>query len=219
MGSFRIPIVAAGGLESMFVSMPDPVKAFAREGFDLLAGLDDTRFTAFASLIKEEIGSSVQIDPEALREKLGISARKARTLSMIASIAAVVVTSSDSSEKAIDAAQAAGVLPPESAAAFDRLVEELRPQEEALRESIRSSELASEVLPSFLDIDTTVDLRLGFDREKVNASIPIVAAHLRTDARDSHVWFQMQKRDVVRLISEFEKLLRQLEEAERWAAR
>jgi hypothetical protein len=219
VGSFRIPIMAPDGLESVFVSMPDPVKSFAREGFALLSELNESRFSTFVSLIKEEIGSPAQPELEALREKLGLNTRKAGTLSMIAAFATVVVTSGESSEKAVQAAEGAGVLPAGSAAAFDRLVQELRPQEAAFRESIKSSELASEILPSFDEIDTTVDLRLGFDREKVSASIPIIVAHLKTDARESHVWFQMQKRDIVRLISQFEKLLKQLEEAERWAAR
>lgn len=219
MGTFRIPVTAAESLENLFLEMPETVRVFAREGFGALANLNEEDLGKLATLIPEKFATSAGPDVEELRERLRLPARKANALAIVAAFATAAVTSGEDPSKAIAVGLETKILTPEASVAFQRLIELLKPQGPLIKETIKSQELASEVLPSFERLSTALDLRLRFEGGKIGATVPVVVVHLSTDSRDSQVWFQLQKQDLVHLIAQCEKLLREVEEAERWASR
>jgi hypothetical protein len=194
------------------------VKTFAREGFTALANLSEEDLRELAKLIPEKFATSAGPDVEELKERLRLPARKASALAIVAAFATAAVTSGEDPSKAIAVGLEARILSADASIAFQRLIEQLKPQGPLIKETIKSQELASEVLPSFERLSTALDLRFRFEGGKISATVPVVVAHLRTDSRESQAWFQLQKQDLVHLLAQFEKLLREIDEAERWAS-
>lgn len=219
MGSFRIALSDVDRAEALFTSMPDHLKSFARQGLSVIASLNQAQFATFVELVQLNFLSSSDDDTEEMRQKLSLSERQASAATLVGALAIGLVTSGEDTERSIEVATTAQVVTPETAGLFRSLMEALQPQKQTLSETIQSAELASETLPSFNGLDLTLDLRLGFEGSAIKGAVPVVLAHLRTDVRDARVFFQIQKRDIVGLISQLEKILRQVEEAEKWAIR
>jgi hypothetical protein len=219
MGTFRIPIHEGDGIHELLSDMPENVKAFAREGFELLPSFEGERFANLVAYLKDGFILRPQPDVDELKETFGFNGRQAGVFVVVLAIITVVITTDENTAKNVETLKEAFNLSGETLDVFTRLIDALQSQKTKLKKTLKESEIASEILPAFSDLHTTVDLRLGFEQGNVKSSVPVVVAYLTTDDRNSRVWFQMQKRDVTRLMSLFEKLLKQIDEVERWATR
>jgi hypothetical protein len=73
-------------------------------------------------------------------------------------------------------------------------------------------------LPSLVDFETAVDVRLRFEKGQIKAGVPVVLVHIDTDATHEELWFQMTKAQAERLCTSLNDLLKDLEKAERVAS-
>jgi hypothetical protein len=79
---------------------------------------------------------------------------------------------------------------------------------------LASAELAGSVLPSFMSLDTSLDVRMKFADGKLLTAAPVVVAYLDTDANGEEIWFQMTKGDIEGLVKQFNVILSDIKAAE-----
>jgi hypothetical protein len=216
MGSFRIPLGSAP-IESIFDSIPSGMKAHLRAGFTVLSRLSTDSIAKLAAHLGSGIESLRQAEIEDLANVIGITISESQELTATLGFALAAVTSEIDAKMFTTAASRAGVLSEDSIPGFFRLLAALEPQKAAIRRSMRNQRITSEILPAYEDIELTVDLRLGFEKGVVDVAVPVVIGYLTTDDRDSRLWFQLGKSQLIELISKLEKIRTQLELAEKWS--
>lgn len=88
----------------------------------------------------------------------------------------------------------------------------------SLTDTNKQNRLVHTLLPSFAAFHTVVDLRPSFteDGTAIKFTVPVIIAHIVNDSTDD-VWLQMSKKQVERLISDMQDVLRKLEVLERWS--
>jgi hypothetical protein len=218
MGTLHISL-GPQSVEGVIGGLPSEARAFVRSGFAVLSRLSPDELSALVGHLKVKGGYELfqRSDRRELARSLGITLQETSELAAAAGLVFAAVTSEVDTNEFANSAVRADLLPADAESAFRRLVERLEPEKATIRQSMMAERIATELLPAFDDFDTTIDVRLSFEKDSVEAAIPVVIAYVTTDDRESRIWFQMQKRQVTELISKLEKVRAQLELAENWA--
>jgi hypothetical protein len=207
-------------LEEAFAEMPEGVKSFLREGFAVFSRLPEKSFTDVLAVVLDSIQSGSGVGENELASRLGLGREDARVLlASMTLLSTIIATREETAEQLVRLAANSKLIESnyvDSAITFFRAVVADR---SSVKRSMERSSVASEVLPSLLDFETTVDLRLEFERGRVNESLPIALVHLDTDAQGGEVWLQLNKMQVEKIIKDLQETLRKMEEAERWASK
>jgi hypothetical protein len=82
--------------------------------------------------------------------------------------------------------------------------------------AFRKVAIGPRVLLSLMDFETTVDIRMDFEKEQIGLAVPVVLAHIDTDAAHVELWFQMSKTQVEKMYEDLKKVLARIEQAENW---
>lgn len=219
MGTFNVRVPSRGTLEGVFADIPQGIKGFLRDGFNLLTKLHENDITEVFGVVAESIQLGYGVGETGLASKIGITDSEARAVLASASLFASILSTRDvTAEEFVRAAIQAQVLEDthkDSALAFCKLVVR---QRASLKEAIEQAGLADVVLPSLSTFETTVDLRLNVDKGKIVATVPVALIHLDTDAQGQEIWVQLTKRQVAKILAELQEALQTMEEAERWAS-
>jgi hypothetical protein len=85
--------------------------------------------------------------------------------------------------------------------------------------AIRRATLIDQTLPSFYDMDVTVDIRLGFEEGRVELAVPVAVIHLDTDADRQEIWFQASRQQLILIKDDIEAAIKKMDAAEAWGAR
>ena len=220
MGTFRVRLPSSGAIESDFERMPAPVRSFVRDGFDILARVPEKSFDDLRTAVIESVHSGSAIKEGDLPTRLGVSAEDTRVLLGSMSLIASMVSAREiTADEFVISAVNVKLIGPQNKQAAHSFISAILRDRTALKRSIEQSSAASEVLPSLLDFEVTVDLRLAFEKNAVRDSIPVALVHIDTDAMSEELWFQANKRQLERLIKELEDAVQKMEQAEKWARR
>jgi hypothetical protein len=220
MGSFHLHIPSRGTLADIFSDFPAGAKAFLKEGFAILAKLSERAIEDVSGIVIESIQSGYGVGEVELVTKTGISKEEAKPLLAVTSLIASMLSSREEGpEDLLRGATDAGILESKHQQAALRFSESVVRNRGLLKQVMELSRLAGGVLPSLTDFETTVDVRLGFEKARVGVSVPLAIVHLDTDAQGQEVWFQLTKKQVQRIIDDMQTTLRRMEEGEKWAER
>jgi hypothetical protein len=198
--------------------MPSGLKEVVRRGFGQLVSYPpDAQQQLIAEATKSLEGGHAP-DLAALAARLGRSASEVGDALSALTIAIIGMSSAERTatqltDELVEAELFDG--PQDAAVALAERIVQDRP---AVQTSLKRGETARAVLPSLVDVETTVDIRLAFDKERVVDAIPVVVVHIDTDAVHEELWFQMTKLQVEHLITDLQHVLKLVAEAERISA-
>jgi len=190
-----------------------------RQGLSVLSRLFPRYSEAVLSIPVETLISRTQPEPGEIASKLGLTVSDATNL--IGALSFLALVSSTSAEEPI-ATTVAALLETQFITETERqAVESVLTHFQAERTKVtgafRKAAVSSRVLPSLVDFELSVDIRVDFEKEQIALAVPIIVAHLDTDAAHEELWFQMSKTQVERLSEDLRKVLGRLDQAEKWA--
>jgi hypothetical protein len=89
-----------------------------------------------------------------------------------------------------------------------------------IAEITKQNRLVHALLPSLASFRTVIDLRPSFtdDGNSIAFSVPVIVGHIVNDSTED-VWIQMSKKQVERLISDLQDVLRRVDVLEQWAGK
>jgi len=167
----------------------------------------------------KETTTSMDVDPVRFASDVDIPVNQAQLLvPVLPTIIALVVARSENAEDFARGLCAAGLSEPEGDGIVVELLRPIIASRSVLRRAIQESHLADTILPSFMGLSVTIDVRLSFEDTAVDLAVPVAVIFLKTDIRDVDLTFQAKISDVRRLISGLTEALQQLEKAQSWAA-
>jgi hypothetical protein len=218
MGSFQLHFPSRGTAQEVFADMPGEIRRYIRDGFGVLSKLPEQKFEEIRRVTLDAVEAGGSVGEADLAARLDISRTDARSLLAATSLFATFILSRD--EKLVQlvaSAVEAKLIGPDDAPVALVFYEAVERDRAKLKEAVERSRFSSSVLPSLLEFEATVDLRLGFDKGRLDFATPIALVHLDTDAQGQEVWLQLTKRQVERVAKELQDVLRKMEEAEKWA--
>lgn len=216
MGTFRIPITSSIPLIEVFGEMPVGFKTFVREGFSLLARVPQEAFPRLRDLALAFAESPLQIDEQGIASQLHLPASDIpRIITAASFLVALVGVRTEEPAQVLDALIQAGVLTEDWRPGTLRFYSYLLPEQARVQQSRKLSSLASQGLPSLTSFDTTIDVRLGFREKAVADSVPVIIVHIDTDS-EPEIWFQMQRKDLEKLVDKLNETLSRVKEAAEW---
>jgi len=218
MSSFHIPINSLGSSQELFAGMPQSIKAYISEGFQVLSKIPRDKWDEIRRVTLESVETGSGVGDKDLSSRLDISINEARSVITAASLFATLLLRRD--EKAapiVAAAVEAKVVRAEDSAAVIAFYEIIDRDRAIFKDAIEGSEVSNEVLPSLLEFESTVDLRLRFEKGRLSFAAPIALIHLDTDAQGQEVWLQLRKKQVERIVRDLQEVLHRMDEVEKWA--
>lgn len=217
MGSFRFPVPSSIAISEAFKDIPPSLKAYMKDGFTVLSKLPADQLTMVSSIALDAVRTPFKVDIDDLAKHLAISKDEAGALLSAVSLLTVFVSGrKDKPEDLVEAAVQANLVPETSRQATLDFSRTLAVQRETLKQDIEKARIAGRVLPSLVDFEVAVDLRFGSSSGRQDLAVPVVVAHIDTDVAHHELWFQMQRADVEKLITDLQKTLKNVSEAEKW---
>jgi hypothetical protein len=219
--AFTFRVRTGEDLDVVFRDIPPEVKIFLKRGFTLLTTIPQEKYsdliaTAAANLDASHLAPKLTAE---IASSLSITGTDAVALLALASlIVSVLAQRQDTPEDFVEAARKAGILEPgavQASLGFARLVQTDRGP---LALTIERARIGVAVLPSFQQLTTTTDVRLGFKKGRSDLAVPVVIAALATDST-KNLWFQLTKGQLEQLIARLQEAKGELEAAERWIQR
>jgi hypothetical protein len=215
--SFRLP---AGAIPSeVFKDIPKGARTFLRRGFVVLNRVFPKYSEALLSLPADLLATNAQRDPADIASRLGIPVEDARNLLGTMSFLALIASSAEPEplSKTTAALVEAELLEATGKQPAEAVLAHFQQERTKVGSAFRKTTLSSRLLPSLTSLDFVVDVRVDFDREEVGVAVPVVLAHLDTDAVHQELWFQMSRPQVENVLEDLKKVLSRLEQAEKWA--
>ena len=218
MGSFRLPSLSSFPLEQTLAEISDPAKGFLRAGFKVIAGLSQSKAEMLAKMTMEHIDSLEELNTDQLATDVGLPADETGlALSAISLIIALISSRRETPEKLTAELVKANLLRESEAASVSVFLGVLARKQAEIIKTIGLSRLAEERLPAFQEFSASIDVRLSFKQDRIEAVVPVLIVHLATDLSSERLFFQMKRSDVIRLAEQLKTLASRLEQAETWA--
>jgi hypothetical protein len=217
MGSYRVNISSsARPLADGMRELSARFKADLRVGFAALSTLPNVQYHQLLSMVTDSIGGVAGIKPEEAKA-LGTTPDEAAALFSAATYMTVTLTWRDvTAAEFVKTGVSAALIRETDADGLIAFAELVVVQRVGLREILTRARLSSVVLPVLTNFDVTVDVRLGFEDGRVAAALPVVLVHLDSDAEGQEIWFQVNRRQLERLVGDLTTALKEVEIAERW---
>jgi hypothetical protein len=207
-------------LENAFTDPPNfqGMVKYLNHGFRVFSELSQERRI---DLVRKSIDAFVvglSEEPRDLSTRYNIPESEARPLVFATSMMLATLTEApDPVEQFIAAGIEKGAFTAETAAIIQPHAELICSERTNIQEAVKKETLASSVLPSLMTFSVAVDLRLKFEKDKIIAAVPVLVAHLDTDAEHQAVWVQLTQADTERIIDQLQTGLASLKAAERAA--
>ena len=216
--SIRFSLPRNAPSDAFFNDMPTEVREFLKYGFAQLETFPQD------ALVRLATQATRWLDPVEPAPEIEVLAREFNVDEQCMSAVVAVVTLQASAlfagmnpmplEIFVTRAMSGGILNEDHAAATRAFAEQqLKPQSAAFSDALARANSSTDIVPSFQDLDTTIDLRVAAVNEERVVTVPIVVATLRTDVRDQRLVFQMTPRDVGQLLQELKELAERIDRA------
>jgi len=201
-------------MESQIAAYPAEVLSFLKHGFKVATRISsEDRKLLVAALVKDFRGGKRRL----LSEAVNISDLSESEVTQISTVYSVVMGLLNESDASVDDFAVAGrgkIFDLEDEASARAIARDLCDVRGELETSLQTRKISGAVLPSFVELETVLDVRLKFDKGILEAYAPVIVAYLNTDARQHRMWFQMTKGDVESLIRQLSDTLLEIEAAE-----
>lgn len=218
MGAFHLFEDGSLALKEILSDMPLQVRTMMTRGFGALGSLTKDQLDLLSKRIAENVSTAADIDVATLAKGLGIPQDSAAAIVSAATLlVALITTRNEPAQDVINELVDAGLVSSDGTAAAVQLAALLDRDREGLKRSVQLGSLATQTLPSFRSLFTSIDLRLGFKAGSVELVVPTVVAHLVTDDNGSDSFFQLSKADVAKLIEQLSRIAADIEAAEAWS--
>lgn len=220
MGTFRLQIPSTGTIEDNLARLPSQVRSVIREGFRILSRIPKAHLEGLRTAVIESIQAGSPTDEGHLAGLLDITPDDARVLLGSMSLVASFVSARETTaEQFVNSATALKLIDPQAKDAALSFIAAVSRERSVLKHSIEQSTISSQVLPSLMDYDVSVDVRLAFEKGRVSDSVPVALIHIDTDAMNEELWFQANKKQLEKFIRELQEAVQKMNEAEKWASK
>ena len=106
------------------------------------------------------------------------------------------------------------IFEPGSESAAREIADIIISQRPTLAKAMSRHQLASEVLPSLVEFDATVDVRIRFGNDKAEEFVSVAVVHIDTDGANQELWLQLSKMDIYTILDKLNKTARDMDLAE-----
>src|SRR5216683_6084186 len=169
MGTFHVQIPSRGTVQEVFADMPTGLKDYVRDGFAVLSKLPQQKFDEIRRATLEAVEAGGSVGDAGLAARLDIDKADVRSLLAATSLFATFLLGRDEKlPQLVAAAVEAKLIRPEDSPAALLFYEAIERDRPTLKETIQRSRYSSSVLPSLLEFETTIDIRLGFEKGRVD---------------------------------------------------
>lgn len=200
--------------------LPPDLKRFLVVGFTTLGKLSPASQQEFIGFAAKSLEAGYGLSPSGLASKHDLQEQEVAAGLTAATVTLLAFSQSDIIvDDFIEEAISAKLITEDARESVRTLAKRVEADRGAMKAVLQRSKIARELLPSLTDFETTIDVRLGFEKGRINATVPVVLAHIDTDSQNEEIWFQMTKAQVEKTIADLQDLLRRLEEAEKLAPR
>jgi hypothetical protein len=218
MGSFHLNIPTRGPISDLFVGMPTSIKTFVSEGFAALAKIPASKREELMQVVLGSIDSGSLVEETEAQTKFGLSSDDSRQMLLAAGLIASTLSRrrEDTAEAIVDELEKAGALNVADRPAILSFASQVIEDLPTVKKAVERSQLASVVFPSLSQFQTAVDVRLGFEKNRIAFSVPVVLVHIDTDAQGQEIWFQLTRRQVQKIVEDLQESLKQMSVADTW---
>jgi hypothetical protein len=211
--------IREGGKFSEFLDeMPTAPKRFVREGLRSLSRIPESAWETIISVAIDTLETEYPPDLDDLTTKLGLKPDEAgNVVGAVGMLMAMFTSSDEGVEDFVNAATTFRLIDESQREPLKRFGQLVTQEHEAIKSTLSRSSIGEEVLPSLVDFQISIDLRLKFEKDKVAETSPVAIIHLDTDAENQLIWFQLSRKQLKRLTIDLQKALNRLDQAEKWA--
>jgi hypothetical protein len=215
MADIGFGVSSKGTLEEALAVIPAEYQGYLRAGFGRLAALDEKKWDALLSTIRDSAPYPSEIELEPIRGSLSLESSDASALvSACRILMGILSFRGESPSEVIHAAVEAKILDTKNEARISAFAEMAARDRPGLKQSLIASSLQHQVLPSLAQFEVRIDLRLQFAGGKISAAAPVAVAWLDTDSMDTELWFQMTRPQIVALEAKLQRAREEIDLAE-----
>ena len=200
----------------LFSNVPESVKARVRDGLVVLAKLPTDRLANLVEVIKKSVHSK---NPpfDSYAEDFDVSSEEMSSLMMAATLSASILSAGTfSAEEFVQTVVEGQFLEETHTAPLLEFAKIVLEGAYPFGDALSRQRLASQIIPSFVEWYTTIDVRVRVQGEQVSDTVPVLIVHLLTDMEERPTIFQMTKEDVEQLIKQLQEVKSQLQTTEEW---
>lgn len=224
MAYVHIPTRGEGTSAEVFKSVPAHVKGYLQEGLKTFGGLPETGQDEVLKFAKEAVRSApgrYGFSTKALATGLGLSEEAANAVFAFVSLALFVLsaptTPSNTAEGFVKAGVDAGVIGDDLKEVAAKVANQAVADRESVRISASRASLANKTLPTLVDFDASIDMRLAFDKsQQIKDAVPVAVMRVADDL-DEQMTFQMTRQQLETMARDLQQMVRQFEQADKVA--
>jgi hypothetical protein len=219
MGSFNYSIPRSERpVSDILARIPRAFKDQAEKGFVVLG---DIAKQHYAEVLQAVIATLESKKPplDDLERSLKLSKADLSSLFAASMLTVPILGEGGNAEEFVSAAIKTGLMQENLVPKIQPFIDTIVSQRVAIGRAIRRASLPSQVFPSFSSIEVAVDLRMGFEQQKVVDAVAVAIVHIDTNTDGSEMWFQCSKHEMLQLKNEIEDAVKRIEAAESWGSR
>lgn len=202
-------------LEAHIAELPEDVQRIIRNGFSIASALtEEKRQEAVQLLLHQVERAGGSLDTDVVAGATGLPRRDAARLIAALSTALALLTETSASAADFVSVGRTKIFADSDIAAVTEISNAIASQRNELQKSIAHHRLASRVLPSLTGFDVAVDLRFEFGGDDMKDRVAVAVVHIGTDERTQHLWLQLDRNDIERVIDKLQRTLKQMDMAE-----
>jgi hypothetical protein len=205
-------------ITEVIARLPRGFREDAEKGFIVLASVPEEYFN---QIVETAISvMETQRPPlETLHKDLNLSKSDTSSLFSAAMVVVPLFDKSTSVNEFIDGAVKTKLIDAAITPKLRPFVEVVASHASDIATAIKRATLTDQCLPSFYDMDVTVDLRVGFEEGRVDVVVPVALIHLDTDAEKQELWFQASKPQLILIRDNIDAAIKKMDAAEAWGAK
>ena len=219
MGAVRFNVPHSGRpVSEVIARLPRSFRDDAEKGFIVLASVPERHYDQIvqSAIIMME---SRRPPVEELKKALGLTQSEAGSVFSAAMVVVPLFDKTTTVDDFFDAAIKTKLIDASTYPKVKPFVDRVASHGSEIASAIKKATLSDEGLPSFMDLDVTVDLRIGFEEGRVDVAVPIALIHIDTDAEREELWFQCSKQQLLLIKDDIEAALKKMDAAEAWGSR
>ena len=200
----------------LFSNVPESVKARVQDGLVVLAKLPTDRLANLVEVIEKSVHSK---NPpfESYAEDFNVSSEEMVSLMMATTLSASILsTGTFSAEEFVQAVVEGQFLDEAHTAPLLEFAKIVLEGAYPFNDALNRQRLATQIIPSFVEWYTTIDVRVRVQGKQVSDTVPVLIVHLITDMEERPIIFQMTEKDVEQLAEQLQEIKSQLQAAEEW---
>jgi len=190
--------------------VPANIIPHIRMGFSLFSKLDGEKRENVQTYVIENFAGKGSYDLEEAKKVSGLDGKIVGDLISSITLAVGAIFDIQVSKEDFFRFASQDLLPDEYRDSVGTLIDHTVACRDTLKLSVDKSRIASAVIPAFRHIDCEVDLRFKFDDSRnISDSAAVTLCYIKTD-HDKDIFFQLEQRDLEKLISDLQSSLENL---------